>query len=166
MKTKHDKNEKHDYNKTLIKSSSPKSGGKHHVWHVLNIYISHFADFQLYSMFWFCCAHALPNFASWNDIFKKCIVLSWVSSEMGKSFSENANFRVNLFRQKKHFSETDWRKILRKKRNCHISFFISQNSASFLLPFAKFIFAKKCKNLQKLVGEVQKKMFTNVFVRC
>ena len=92
----------------------------------------------------------------------------WVgfSEKWRNRSAKNANFRVNLFRQKKHFSETDWRKTLWKKRNCHIYFFISQNSASFLLPFAKFIFAKKCKNLQKLVGEVRKKIFTNVFVRC
>ena len=85
----------------------------------------------------------------------------WVgfSEKWRNRSAKNANFRVNLFRKTSILA--NWRKILWKKRNCHIYFFISQNSASFLLPFAK-----KCKNLQKLVGEVRKKMFTNVFVRC
>ena len=136
-------------NKTLIKSSSPRSGGKHHVWHVLNIYISHFADFQLYSWSGFA-VHTLSNFASWNDIFKKRIVLSRVFREMEKSFSENANFRVNLFRQKKHFSETDWRKILWKKRNCHIYFFISRNFGIFFASFCKIHFRKKMQKFAKI----------------
>ena len=93
-------------NKTLIKSSSPKSGGKHHVWHVLNIYISHFADFQLCSGF---VVHFVKK-AKLSHIF-------FHLTEFGIVF---ASFRKIHFRKKmQKFAKISWWSA---KKNVHERF--------------------------------------------